>query len=664
MPKRPPAKYNPGELDKTRKNLGNLSMEETKKMTSLLGGEIGVEKSNPAIEKRYEKLKSQNTTGYIVGDTNLPSNRVSNNSDTYAKKETKRKQKKNTKKKKNKTSTSNNSWKKRKLSYFERITLDQVAVRPEHKIKAKSDMFFSYISFLIKTRDRVNPDFINNCDKFFYTNVNSLITSLEALLKIIRPAIFKAYINPYYRNIYKIILNWKPQEMNNMLTSLQKNPRRVEVYECGTICKALYRPLFLLRNCDVVHIYAAIERLYKILVLIFADNPKQIDFIKNNYLDIRENIELVFLRNPNTCCPLLLKLTETKYTPYNELINTNDSYILKFIGITPDQTLDAPASLDEARRQEYSLNHLKIKLEKEKEKALEKMKEQRGIRTESEIEPSINFLDKMFPRSNWKKYKEFPDFYPYFQPIFKFPRGTELISQEDPLQQAIILVTIIGELLYGFRGIKINSETNNVIERIINKWNLFMDNIIRNYYVKNITEYCRYIEKDSVSHTTKFAQKLVTDINWFKTKFIFPFLKFKTIYKTEVASINSPKLYEQTAFFYNSLKTLLEEFDNSPNKASVVENYNEPFNFEIKNTTSNRLKKVLKQENIKPTNENLLRYCFLVVSLLDFLINTKSSAWYYTDADKIPLFRKDPDNNDKPQYSVPLRKTRTILARL
>ena len=43
--KKPPARYEAGQLEKTRKNIGVLEKEEAARMMKVLGGEIGVEKS-------------------------------------------------------------------------------------------------------------------------------------------------------------------------------------------------------------------------------------------------------------------------------------------------------------------------------------------------------------------------------------------------------------------------------------------------------------------------------------------------------------------------------------------------------------------------------------------------------------------------------------------
>lgn len=51
MAGRPKEIFNPGELSRTRKNLGDLSPEEAKRMAEILGGEVGIERTDDAIQK-------------------------------------------------------------------------------------------------------------------------------------------------------------------------------------------------------------------------------------------------------------------------------------------------------------------------------------------------------------------------------------------------------------------------------------------------------------------------------------------------------------------------------------------------------------------------------------------------------------------------------------
>ena len=60
--KKPPARYEAGQLEKTRKNIGVLEKEEAARMMKVLGGEIGVEKPEeiddavPYVQKRIRHI--------------------------------------------------------------------------------------------------------------------------------------------------------------------------------------------------------------------------------------------------------------------------------------------------------------------------------------------------------------------------------------------------------------------------------------------------------------------------------------------------------------------------------------------------------------------------------------------------------------------------------
>lgn len=57
-PQRQVYRYEPGELDKTRKNIGNLDKEEALKMSKILGGEIGLEKSAPVDNATLKRVRT------------------------------------------------------------------------------------------------------------------------------------------------------------------------------------------------------------------------------------------------------------------------------------------------------------------------------------------------------------------------------------------------------------------------------------------------------------------------------------------------------------------------------------------------------------------------------------------------------------------------------
>ncbi len=665
MAKHQPEKYNPGELNRTRFNLGELSREEADRMAEILGGEIGIEKTDEALQQKYEKLrdtsvsrtyrnKQQPSAGVTAAQAKKPDREISPESGP----------KKKISISDGKAFTGHYKIKKRhtkKIGYFDRIKIDRIASRPEHRVKTKAAAISSYFSFIMKNRDTINPEFLLEGDRYYYKHIEILVTSLKSLLKQVSPAVFKTYINPFYRDIIKILISWELNELNSSLSSLQKSPHGRDVGDCEQICRLIYTPIFKMGGIDIKYLFAAADRLYKVLLVIYSEDPEEMVNIKNRYLDVRENIRVVFRDVAYTCYPLLLKLTSTKFFYFREFLKQNRDQIDKFLDISRENTLSIPDSIEELDKKQFSLSHLKKKLEKEKEECIEKTRQEENPRNEAEILKSPELLEMLFPESDWKKYGEFPDFYPYFQPLYKFPKGTELIASEDPLQQIIVLAAIIQDLLYGFRSIKILSEHGEIINKTIDRWHMFIDEMIQKNYLKLIVEYCRNIEKGTEYTTSKFGQKLLTDIYWFKRKFILPYMKFKVLYRSDSIPLKSSKFHEEVKGFYRGLHDLMEEFDNSTNRNSVIENYDSPFHFEIKNITSFRLKKILQKDNIAPTNENLIRYSMMIVSFLDFLLNSCNSPYYTLPTEEIPVYRYDPVYQGKPRYSVPLTDTETLL---
>ena len=61
---KPKAIYEPGELDKTRKNIGEISPEEAMAIAKKLGGEIGVEKAQDFSTPLYKNKKKYVKRGH------------------------------------------------------------------------------------------------------------------------------------------------------------------------------------------------------------------------------------------------------------------------------------------------------------------------------------------------------------------------------------------------------------------------------------------------------------------------------------------------------------------------------------------------------------------------------------------------------------------------
>ncbi len=640
MGKRPPERYNPGELDKTRANLGSLSKEEAARMAALLGGEVGVEKTSDKMKEKYDDLKKRTEKKSQV--SYKPASQF----------------------KAPKVHTGGYksvSTRKRKISYIDRIRMDLLAARPEHRIKTRGSIIHAYLRFISGGKDIINPNFLIHGDRYFFSHIQTLQASTAKLLAFVEPATLNIYVNPFYRNILKSLVKWDLEYLNNEMGSLQRSPRNKNVIECSELCRLIYKPIIRLSRINIDHITSALDRLNSLILILTKFTPDEYKNLEPYYLNARDKIPVVFKDVAYTCYPLLLKLSGSQFHFYKDFLKKDRRHITGFLALAKEDLISPPMDMNAELKKQKPLGQLEEILKKQEEERLMKNSIQDMERDESEITAGIELLEKLFPEAGWKQYKEFPDLYQYFQPLYDFPRGVELIPPDDPLHQIITLADTVQELLYGFRNVNILSSLGADIDEITDKWHLFIDEMIQKNYCKMLLEYARAVEKGAAQNSDSFGMRLLTDLLWYRRRFILPKQKFKTLYKSQVITMKAPKFYLAVRKLYSLLDTLLKDFDESRDKSMVIENFAGPFKFEIKNITAIRLKQYLNREKVAATNENLLRYTLMILSVLDFLINSEKSITYQDFAEDLVLFRHDPVYQNKPLYSVNLLDTHEIL---
>ena len=156
MAKRPPERYNPGELKRTRSNLGEMSGEEARRMMEVLGGEISDEKPDAHIDEKYKKLQELNRRksdrilySEAQGGTASVAARVSSVPIEPAD-----------------GSPADGS-----AGYFARIRMNLTAARSEHGIMSLPGAIASIFSFFLPVREFINPRFITRGDEVFFRHI-------------------------------------------------------------------------------------------------------------------------------------------------------------------------------------------------------------------------------------------------------------------------------------------------------------------------------------------------------------------------------------------------------------------------------------------------------------------------------------------------------------
>jgi hypothetical protein len=276
---RPPAVYEPGELDRVRRKLGDIDSEEAKRIATRLGGQVGVEKGTPTATNppRQPRTRQETVTVSVGGRgsaNSKPTRRVEMLPDDQDEK-----RRTGASKKKAKgvgdpdVDYSDDPSVPIKVSYMDRLKMDRYAAQPEFEIKNSSQTFYSMISLFGEPVDPINHAFVTKRMNEYYGRLESLVASSRSLLprnNIARAELLKKQ-DPFALRVLDTIRNWNIERIASDLSRLQAKPRDIVVGDMADILKAFYKPLYLLGRLDPeIHIRDSFRALQKQLLM---ENP-------------------------------------------------------------------------------------------------------------------------------------------------------------------------------------------------------------------------------------------------------------------------------------------------------------------------------------------------------------------------------------------------------
>ena len=629
MAKHPPARYNPGELQRTRANLGNLSGEETDRMIEVLGGEIGGERTEEFIEAKYQKLQELNRR---KSDRIIYSRGVGG---TFQ----------------GDTAPIVEGYIPRTQPHFlARVRMNFIAARPEHGVMTLSGACASLFSFFLPIQDFINPKFITRGDTVFFRQIEELVLSVRGLLAINQRHPVNRLRNDLFIQILAVLKDWDIEGMHSELTHLQIAPRRLTFKYGSNLAKKLFTPIVrlfdLLDSSAVTH---ALKHLYDLNILSYPANHSEIQRIKSHYNKAVAAYDQVFNTIADRCYPLLMKLACFTSSPTHAFYTACRVEILSFLELDETSILTLPGSGHEEEENDP--------VEVEEIPATGETR----ISESPHLQKGFEILERLFPRAGWSTLENFPDMYPYFQPLIVFPRGFELVPPENPLHQTIVLASILQELFQGFRSVqfgKIEQEEGEkrsigeLIDSISDRWRQFLDELIAGHYLPTLYEYCRDVEKNFRFAESVYGSKQRDYLDWLAKLYVLPHLVMGKP-KPPETSYMVPNLYDLTVELRKILAVVARELVETKGEApeSVI-NPRQEISFEIDNEVSRRLKEVIKLYREEVTHANLLLYSYAILQLLDTLLNDQSSYFYPYPSERI--YRQESESSPIPLYTVPL----------
>jgi diguanylate cyclase (GGDEF)-like protein len=666
MSSKPEIKYSPGELQKVRQNLGFIPDCEAKRMAELLGGEIGIEQNNNAVEQKYGEL---HRTGNKVQSGSIKRYRTSASNMA---------QSGCPEPPPNKDRNDVCSEPLQRLGYLDRVKMDFLASEADFNLKARGNAIASLFSFFIPVPDLVNRVFIQSAEARFFANLKKLVLSVRLFLpKKNHRLISLLKKEPFYFRILTIVSHWEIEEIERILVKL-KSQNRVCFSECRDLCRMIFAPLIMLSELDPgIEIIGAIQYAYnKNKILLPKGGPGE-SRLKDLYYISQNTLFPVLNDLKFTLFPLLLKSCSPTFYPYGEFYSKGMVYILPFINLNNEEIL---LSSDMYRKE---ISKVEGPAAENSGNPNEDDAAPAGPETETEkalpesVEKGIAILSLLFPCAGFDRLQDFPDLYSYFHPLYLFPKGIELIPPDDPLIQITIFITILNDLFYGFGGILFNilrdREGNQIdlpdsIEDLLMYRHLSIDEIIVSEYLNLLREYCRQTERISNFRESEYGKRIDGDLQWLKKMYFLPAMNMKLVtVKKPPKKAHIPDLTR----YIKGLKSLLSQvIANMYNEYEPsICNPDEKYRFELPNPVSARLDSILLNKTgttgdntsiiDNRTNCNLIKLTFSIVHVLDHYLSSEN-CHFYRPAPKT-VFRSVNNEGRVPEYSVRFQDTYSIL---
>lgn len=640
------ADWAPGTLDKTRKAIGNIDPDEAKIMSKVLGGQVMYERSNNSPSSSGAR-----GTGRIIRQQSSSTSSTGSSASE-----------------KTVNSTSSNikqSGKGRKgqeelpvISPKLAARFDKLMMLDEYSIKPNYGLFNFIKKFTKNGTEIIIPEFCEITLKHHIDNLQGFITVIKTLIQM-APASYKAKIANGTEAKFKflrMVAGWTMQTIKLSHIELLDLPAPYVVTDMIPYTKAIYRLLIQ------VYYYGE-NKIPKLIKEIFTDEAQypNAPHEKLSALAKEAITQWLYIQNEiiKKLYPLLMRMCSNSYEEYPDFFKVKVADILKFVGL-----------------HKYDL----LLPEKPKEEIVEKKAAQkkaaapiRGAK-DAIVDTGLNLLDQLFPQAGFKNLSNHPDMYPYFQPLYKFSDGFNVMSPENPLQVTVVLLKIIEDCFQGCRNISfVNQENINTgtkkpdsITGILDDWSSYREQVFEKLYCKPLIELVNQIYSQDDFENSHFGKKLMTNLLWQVTYHFLPSFKFEQLLLERPSDESKlTPLYYRTDFARKYFMDVVSQCDAMAKTRGTVQSISNPwehYKFDIPNEISKRLDVLLgaqnKSANTNANNANLLKYTLCIIAVLDWWINNPDSPAYACSP--MHIFRIS-EEDGKPKFSVPERNDQNQL---
>ena len=313
--------------------------------------------------------------------------------------------------------------------------------------------------------------------------------------------------------------------------------------------------------------------------------------------------------------------------------------------------------------------------EKPKEPAPEEKKEkapppQKGLK-DSTVLTGLKLLNQLFPQAGFDKLDEHPDLYPYFQPMYNFEEGFNMISPENPVHVITVLLRIIEDCFQGCRNIVFSEpleqkKGSDSFTTILDEWSAYREDNVERLYLAPLIDLVNSTYSQPDYPVSQIGKRTITSLLRQITYHFMPNFKFdQLILEHPTDESKYRPLFHRTDFARKYLTLVVNECDaaaKTRGRCNLIENPWEHYKFDIPNEVSKRIDVLLgaqnRNANTNATNANLLKYTLCFIAVLDWWVNNPESPAYATDP--MHIYRVS-ESDGKPLFSVEERSDQNKL---
>jgi hypothetical protein len=656
---RAPRSFEPGTLDKTRRAIGPVDQEEAQKMARLLGGEVLPERSAPIDPKTLPK---QHRRPEVIKASGLSSSDIAERSAALTATSS------NTKPSASVNQIVNTARRIKTDEDLPALTskdlklMDKVMMSSEYGIKPNYGVFNVFFRLSAKNREKISKEFGTYRIKKHIEHMQSFIGTVKTFIQI-SPDTYKSKIaaDPDLKfKFLRTVGRWTMKDIKLLAVDLEDEGDNLTVVKLIPLVKAMYHQLITVYYIGEQQTPAMIKEVYADLASYPNSDQKQLQTLAKQA--ITEWL-YVYTQITKGMYPLLMRMCSSQYEPYPQFFTTQIGPILQFVGVTKFDLL-----LPEKKKKSEA------DIKAEKEAAAKKAEAQTHIAGKKDelVNTGLKILEQLFPEAGFMHLEDHPDMFPYFQPLYKFTDGFNMLSAQNGLQVTVVLLRVLEDFFQGCRNINFNIEADEKLSSLKDNlnsamadWTEYREDLFEKKYGDYLRTFVNQLYSQNDYAKSQYGKEALSNMLW-QTKYNFlPCFQFTQILLEKPANDSKYKpLAGRTDYLRTVFTVLARRIDeNSRTKKAVLGVLNpwDRYRFDIPNTISKRLDVLLgakKQTDTAATNANLIKYTLCIIAVLDWWINNSESPAYTTDP--LLIYRVS-EKDGGPEFSVPERNDQNQL---